>query len=75
MVWHPSRLVILHMGQNSAFARIKWMIILLLCMLLDTLPVPILGFILLYVLIFRPLWFKNAVMDIYNHKNGNHDLR
>jgi hypothetical protein len=53
------------MSQNAIFARIKWIIALLLLMLLDILPVPILGLIMLYVLLFRPLWFKNAVLEIY----------
>lgn len=61
------------MSHNAAFARIKWMIILFLCMLLDTLPIPFIGLILLYVLIFRPLWFKNAVLDIYNDKGDSND--
>lgn len=54
------------MSHNTVFARIKWIILLLLMMLLDTLPVPVLGFVLLYVLLFRPLWFKHAVQEIYD---------
>jgi len=68
------------MSHNTAFARIKWMIVLLLLMLLDILPVPVIGLILLYVLIFRPLWFKNGVMEIYNttgrgDQNDANDLK
>lgn len=65
------------MSHNAAFARIKWTIVLLLSMLLDILPVPVIGLILLYVLLFRPLWFKNAVLEIYdtpdraNRKDAN----
>jgi hypothetical protein len=43
-------------------------------MLLDILPVPVIGLILLYILLFRPLWFKNAVLEIYDdtgHGNEN----
>jgi len=68
------------MSHNATFARIKWMIALLLLMLLDILPVPVIGLILLYVLIFRPRWFKNAVMEIYNttgrdDQNDANDLK
>jgi hypothetical protein len=57
------------MSHNAIFTRIKWIIVLLLLMLLDILPVPVIGLILLYVLLFRPLWFKNAVLEIY-HDTG-----
>jgi hypothetical protein len=53
------------MSHNAAFARIKWTIVLLLFMMLDILPVPVIGLILLYVLLFRPIWFKNAILEIY----------
>jgi hypothetical protein len=59
------------MSHNAAFARIKWTIVLLLFMLLDILPVPVIGLLLLYVLLFRPLWFKNTVLEIYD--NTGHD--
>ncbi|MGR8951268.1 MAG: hypothetical protein ACU83V_02470 [Gammaproteobacteria bacterium] len=67
------------MSHNAAFARIKWIIVLLLSMLLDILPVPVIGLILLYVLLFRPLWFRNAVLEIYDtpgraHRNDANDL-
>jgi hypothetical protein len=39
-------------------------------MLFDILPVPVLGLIMLYVLLFRPLWFKNAVLEIYMDAGG-----
>lgn len=57
------------MSHNTIFVRIKWVIILLLTMTLDILPFPILGFLILYILIFRPLWFIGAVLDIYDLKN------
>jgi hypothetical protein len=53
------------MSRNAIFVRIKWIFVLLLVMLLDTLPFPILGFIILYILIFRPRWFIKAVLEIY----------
>jgi hypothetical protein len=58
------------MSHNAIFARIKWIIALLLLMLFDILPVPVLGLIMLYVLLFRPLWFKNAVLEIYMDAGG-----
>ena len=68
------------MSHNAIFAQIKWVIVLLLLMLLDILPVPVLGLILLYVLLFRPLWFKHAVLEIYNDsgrapQNGADDFK
>ncbi|MBL1264148.1 hypothetical protein JJL52_10715 [Methylomicrobium sp. RS1] len=53
------------MSHNAVFVRIKWIIVLLVTMVLDFLPVPVIGLILLYILLFRPLWFKNAVLEIY----------
>ena len=53
------------MRHNAIFVRIKWIIVLFLVMLLDTLPFPILGFIILYILIFRPRWFIRAALQIY----------
>jgi hypothetical protein len=54
------------MSQNAVFVRIKWIMVLLVTMALDILPVPVIGLILLYVLLFRPRWFKNAVLEIYD---------
>lgn len=62
------------MSHNTVFARIKWIILLLLVMLLDTLPVPVLGFVILYVLLFRPLWFKHAVQEIYNNRADDEEI-
>jgi hypothetical protein len=67
------------MSRNAVLIRIKWMIVLLLTMALDILPVPVIGLILLYVLLFRPLWFKNAVLEIYDragrdNRDGAEDL-
>lgn len=53
-------------SHNAVFVRIKWIIVLLVTMVLDFLPVPVIGLILLYILLFRPLWFKNAVLEIYD---------
>jgi hypothetical protein len=67
------------MSYNAVFTRIKWIIVVLLMMLLDILPVPVIGLVLLYVLLFRPLWFKNAVLEIYldtkGDENGANDFK
>jgi hypothetical protein len=34
-------------------------------MLLEFLPFPVLGFALLYIILNRPLWFKNLVERLY----------
>jgi hypothetical protein len=57
------------MSHNAFLTRIKWIFVLLLTMILDTLPVPVLGFIILYILLFRPIWFRDAVLEIYELKN------
>jgi hypothetical protein len=58
------------MSNNAFFTRIKWIIVLILLMTLDILPVPVLGLIFLYILIFRPLWFRDAVLEIYDIKSN-----
>ena len=45
--------------------RIKYLIVLILLMVLDTLPVPILGFIAMHVIISRPTWFREVVRKLY----------
>ena len=45
--------------------RIKCFFVLLLLMVLDTAPGPVVGSIAMYVLIMRPLWFKNLVDRLY----------
>jgi hypothetical protein len=45
----------------------RWLYLIYLCllMLLDILPIPIIGLILAWVIIFRPVWFYEAVKKIY----------
>lgn len=45
--------------------RLICIIVLLLISILEISPVPITPLLLLYVVIFRPLWFYNLVMKIY----------
>jgi hypothetical protein len=62
------------MSHNAVLVRIKWIMVLLVTMALDILPVPVIGLILLYAVLFRPLWFKNAVLEIYDRDGrGNRD--
>ncbi|WP_268745417.1 hypothetical protein [Methylomarinum vadi] len=43
----------------------KYGIIFLVLMLIDIGPVPLTAMIALYVVLFRPRWFKNMIDDIY----------
>jgi len=36
-----------------------------LCAVDVVIPIPILGILLIYIVLERPLWFKNAVGEIY----------
>lgn len=48
--------------------RIKCLIALIALSILEIGPVPIMGAIGVYVVIFRPQWFKNLVDDIYRKR-------
>ncbi|MDD5460998.1 MAG: hypothetical protein PHG00_05110 [Methylococcales bacterium] len=63
------------MNRIASFARIKCFIFLLLLMIADILPVPILGVICMYILLARPPWFKKMVEDIYavDSNKAEHD--
>ena len=45
--------------------RIKCFFVLLLLMIADTAPVPVVGSICMYILLARPPWFKELVDRIY----------
>ena len=45
--------------------RIKCFFVLLLLMILDTAPIPVIGIIAMYVLLTKPLWFKGLIDRIY----------
>ena len=52
---------------NGAYsARIKCALVLILFMLIPIIPVT--GSIGLYVLIFRPIWFKKLVDNVYANR-------
>ena len=47
--------------------KTKYLIALILLAIVDmVIPLPIIGAILIYVLLQRPPWFRNAVTDIYS---------
>lgn len=47
------------------YSRIKYSIIFMLLMLVDIGPVPVTAIIGLYIIAFRPRWFKNMIDEIY----------
>nr|WP_228779303.1 hypothetical protein [Methylobacter sp. BlB1] len=55
-------------GRHLA-TRIKCVFTLLLLMILDIGPVPITATIGLFIVLFRPRWFKNLVDTIYSGKD------
>ena len=54
--------------KGSIFARIKYALVLIIFMLIPIIPVT--GSIGLYVLIFRPMWFKKLVDNVYADKTN-----
>ena len=57
------------MNTVSNISRIKAAIVLIALMMMSIVPVPITSTIGLYVVIFRPLWFKQLVENIYLGKS------
>jgi hypothetical protein len=55
------------MRRHSLWLRIKWVFIVLCIMLLDILPLPVMGIICIYLLLARPLWFKILINEIYDN--------
>ncbi len=53
------------MNHVAFLPRLKCFFVLLLLMIADILPIPILGLICMFILLFRPPWFKNLVDTIY----------
>lgn len=46
--------------------RLMCLLVLLLITVLEIGPIPITGLILIWVVLFRPLWFYELVLKIYN---------
>jgi|APLak6261658528_1056013.scaffolds.fasta_scaffold455181_1 MFS superfamily sulfate permease-like transporter len=53
------------MNHAAFFPRLKCFFALLLLMIADIIPIPILGLICMFILLFRPRWFKELVDNIY----------
>jgi len=54
--------------------RTKCIITLILLAMVDTvIPLPIIGAILIYVLLQRPPWFRNVVLEIYGSMGSELD--
>lgn len=46
----------------------RWvcLVFLILLMVIDILPIPIVGLLLIWIILFRPAWFYKLVLKIYN---------
>lgn len=62
------------MKSISIFARLKCGLVLIILMLVSVVPIPITSTIGLFIVIFRPRWFKKLVDNIYADKNDNQTL-
>lgn len=47
------------------YSRIKYSIVFIALMLIDIGPIPVTALLGLYVIIFRPRWFKNIIDKLY----------
>ncbi len=47
--------------------RVKWLLILVAIGFLEILPIPVTDSVLIFVLLYRPLWFKRVVDKLYSH--------
>lgn len=54
--------------KNYYITRFFCFIGLLLLIILEIIPIPITAFLAIYILLFRPYWFKNVVDHIYSSK-------
>jgi hypothetical protein len=57
------------MNHVAFFPRLKYFLALLLLMIADIAPIPVLGLICMFILVFRPPWFKEMVDNIYSVDN------
>lgn len=47
--------------------RAKWLLILVTIGCFEVLPIPVTDSILIFVLLYRPKWFKRVVDKLYSH--------
>ncbi|HUL11930.1 MAG TPA: hypothetical protein VLU73_07155 [Methylococcaceae bacterium] len=48
--------------------RTKCLIVLIVLMVIDALPVPVLGLLALQIILSRPPWFRELVQKLYEEK-------
>lgn len=51
--------------------RAKWLLVLVTIGCLEILPIPVTDSILIFVLLYRPLWFKKVIDKLYSHLNDD----
>ncbi|WP_197491435.1 hypothetical protein [Methylomonas methanica] len=54
------------MSTQASFTRLKWFVIILLLTIVEIGPIPLMGLTMLYIVAFRPRWFKELVDRIYS---------
>lgn len=55
------------MTKTAFFPRLLvCILVLIILIILHVIPLPILEVLILFVMVFRPRWFKNLVDQIYN---------
>lgn len=59
------------MTSSSLITRIKCALVLIILMVFSVAPIPITSTIALWVVIFRPKWFKQLVDKIYVDWQGS----
>jgi hypothetical protein len=57
-------------NQSSLNLRIKLLIVLVLLTVLGIGPMPVTSVIGIYVVLFRPAWFKRMVMKLYDEPDA-----
>jgi hypothetical protein len=55
-----------NLGANMKLRTILFIYLVVLAIVDMVIPVPIMGLILMYVLLKKPVWFKKSVLEIYN---------
>lgn len=53
--------------------RAKWLLLLIVIGCLEVMPIPVTDSILIFVWLFRPLWFKRLVDKLYSHLDAEDD--
>ncbi len=54
------------MSTQATITRLKWFFIILLVTIIEIGPVPLIGLTMLYIVSFRPRWFKDLIDRIYS---------